>query len=161
MAESTRSSISPARPVPLSRVCAIDLARELACHRSQPAGAILHALSYPLRRHHLHFPSCPRENGCGTGKRRQAFTLSDTHQHKHLRQDGYRRIEVITGQRRRRQWSDEEKATDRVRPYQEPSVSGTPALELESCARRSGSRPADGGLNRPSVSLANQVVRFM
>ena len=34
-----------------------------------------------------------------------------THQHRHLRQqDGYRRIEVITGELRRRQWSDEEKA---------------------------------------------------
>ena len=35
---------------------------------------------------------------------------SDRHQHSLLRQDGYRRIEMITGQRRRRQWSDEEKA---------------------------------------------------
>ena len=38
---------------------------------------------------------------------------SNRHQHRLLRQDGYRRIEVITGQRRCRQWSDEEGA-DRV-----------------------------------------------
>ena len=35
---------------------------------------------------------------------------SDRHQHRLLRQEGYRRIEVITGQLRHRQWSDEEKA---------------------------------------------------
>ena len=36
--------------------------------------------------------------------------LAHTHQHRHQQQSGYQRIEVITGQRRRRQWSEEEKA---------------------------------------------------
>ncbi len=56
---------------------------------------------------------------------------SDGHQHSLLRQDGYRRIEVITGQRRRRQWSDEEKA-------QIVSESFAPGANIAAVARRHG-----------------------
>ena len=56
---------------------------------------------------------------------------SDRHQHRLLRQDGYRRIEVITGQRRRRQWSDEEKA--RI-----VSESFAPGANISAVARRHG-----------------------
>jgi transposase len=56
---------------------------------------------------------------------------SDRHQHGLLRQDGYRRIEVITGQRRRRQWSDEEKA--RI-----VSESFAPGANVSAVARRHG-----------------------
>jgi transposase len=56
---------------------------------------------------------------------------SDRHQHSLLRQDGYRRIEVITGQRRRRQWSDEEKA--RI-----VSESFAPGANIAAVARRNG-----------------------
>ncbi len=63
--------------------------------------------------------------------------LRDTHQHKHLRQQsGYRRIEVITGQQRRRQWSDEEKA--RI-----VSESFLPGANVSGVARRHG---VSGGL---------------
>jgi transposase len=63
--------------------------------------------------------------------------LGDTHQHRHLRQqDGYRRIEVITGERRRRQWSDEEKA--RI-----VSESFAPGANVSGVARRHG---VSGGL---------------
>ena len=56
---------------------------------------------------------------------------SDRHQHRLLRQDGYRRIEVITGQRRRRQWSEEEKA--RI-----VSESFAPSANISAVARRHG-----------------------
>ncbi len=63
--------------------------------------------------------------------------LGDTHQHRHLQQqDGYRRIEVITGQRRRRQWSEEEKA-------QIVSESFVPGANISAVARRHG---VSGGL---------------
>ncbi len=56
---------------------------------------------------------------------------NDRPQHSLLRQDGYRRIEVITGQRRRRQWSDEEKA--RI-----VSESFAPGANISAVARRHG-----------------------
>ncbi len=56
---------------------------------------------------------------------------SDRHQHSLLRQDGYRRVEMITGQRRRRQWSDEEKA--RI-----VSESFAPGANISAVARRHG-----------------------
>lgn len=63
--------------------------------------------------------------------------LSDTHQHKHLRQQsGYRRVEVITGQQRRRQWSDEEKARIVAESF-------LPGANVSGVARRHG---VSGGL---------------
>ena len=56
---------------------------------------------------------------------------SDRHQHRLLRQDGYRRIEVITGQQRRRQWSDEEKALI-------VTESLAPGANISAVARRHG-----------------------
>lgn len=56
---------------------------------------------------------------------------NDRHQHRLLRQEGYRRIEVITGQRRRRQWSDEEKALI-------VSESFAPGANVSAVARRHG-----------------------
>jgi transposase len=56
---------------------------------------------------------------------------SDRHRHSLLRQDSYRRIEAITGQRRRRQWSDEEKA--RI-----VSESFAPGANIAAVARRHG-----------------------
>lgn len=63
--------------------------------------------------------------------------LGNTHQHRHQRQQhDYRRIEVITGERRRRQWSDAEKA----RIVAESLV---PEANISSVARRNG---VSGGL---------------
>jgi transposase len=56
---------------------------------------------------------------------------SDRHQHEFLGQDGYRRIEAITDQRRRRQWSEEEKA--RI-----VSESFAPGANVSAVARRHG-----------------------
>jgi transposase len=73
--------------------------------------------------------------------------LSDTHQHRHLRQDGDRRIEVITGQRRHRQWSDEEKA--RI-----VSESFAPGVNISAVARR---HDVSGGLLHKWRRQAPQV----
>jgi transposase len=73
--------------------------------------------------------------------------LSDTHQHRHLRQDGDRRIEVITGQRRHRQWSDEEKA--RI-----VSESFVPGVNISAVARR---HDVSGGLLHKWRRQAPQV----
>jgi transposase len=62
--------------------------------------------------------------------------LSHTHQHKHQGQDSYRRIEVITGERRRRHWSEEEKA--RI-----TAESLVPGANIAAVARRNG---VSGGL---------------
>lgn len=63
--------------------------------------------------------------------------LGDTHQHRHQRQQhDYRRIEVITGERRRRQWSDAEK--NRI-----VAESFVPEANISSVARRNG---VNGGL---------------
>ena len=56
---------------------------------------------------------------------------SDRHQHRLLRQDGYRRIEVITGRQRRRQWSDEEKALIVTESF-------APGANISAVARRHG-----------------------
>ena len=63
--------------------------------------------------------------------------LSHTHKHKLQRQqEGYRRIEVITGQRRYRHWSEEEKA--RI-----VAESCMPGANVSEVARRNG---VSGGL---------------
>lgn len=56
--------------------------------------------------------------------------LGNTHQHRHQRQDDYRRIEAIT-EGRRRHWSDEEKA----RIIAESLV---PGANISGVARRNG-----------------------
>jgi transposase len=73
--------------------------------------------------------------------------LGDTHQHRHLRQGGYQRIEVITGQRRRRHWSEEEKA--RI-----VSESLAPGANVSAVARRHG---VSGGLLHKWRKEARQV----
>jgi transposase len=62
--------------------------------------------------------------------------LSHTQQHRHQGRDDYRRIEVITGQRRRRHWSGEDKA----RIIAESLV---PGANVSAVARRNG---VSGGL---------------
>jgi transposase len=63
--------------------------------------------------------------------------LGNTHQHRHQRQQhDYRRIEVITGERRRRQWSDAEKARIVAESF-------VPEANISSVARRNG---VSGGL---------------
>jgi transposase len=73
--------------------------------------------------------------------------LGDTHQHRHLRPGGYQRIEVITGQRRRRHWSEEEKA--RI-----VSESLAPGANVSAVARRHG---VSGGLLHKWRKEARQV----
>ena len=55
----------------------------------------------------------------------------DTHQDSHVRKDGYRRIELISGTPRRRRWSDEE----RTRILSE---SFEPGANVSAVARRNG-----------------------
>lgn len=62
--------------------------------------------------------------------------LRHTHQHKHQRQEGYQRIEVITGERRRRYWSEEEKARIVTESFM-------PDANISEVARRNG---VSGGL---------------
>lgn len=63
--------------------------------------------------------------------------LRHTHQHKHQRQEGYQRIEVITGERRRyRRWSEEEKARIVTESFM-------PDANISEVARRNG---VSGGL---------------
>lgn len=62
--------------------------------------------------------------------------LDHAHQHRHQQQNGYQRIEVITGQRRRRRWSEEEKA--RI-----VAESLAPGANVSGVARRNG---VSGGL---------------
>jgi transposase len=62
--------------------------------------------------------------------------LSHTHQHKHQRLDSYRRIEVITGERRRRHWSEDEKARIIAESF-------APGANISAVARRNS---VNGGL---------------
>jgi len=72
---------------------------------------------------------------------------SDRHQHELLGQDGCRRIEAITG-KRRRQWSDEEKA--RI-----VSESFAPGANISAVARRHG---ISGGLLHKWRGQARQAA---